>query len=146
MINTLTDFDINKILKHYKIDYNGIFSKNELPSKLLNGFYVINMESSDKGHGSHWVALYKINDGYSQYFDSFGVVPPLDIENKLHKYDYNDRDIQDINSSSCGFYCVGFIKFMNGKSDLKKSFKTFIKMFDNDTKRNEEILYNILYN
>ena len=146
MNNILSNFDIDEILKNYKINYNGVFSKNELPNKLPVGFYVINMQSSDKGTGTHWIALYKINDGYSQFFDAFGFVPPLEIENKLHKYDYNDRDIQDINSSSCGYYCIAFIKFMNGKSDLKKSFRTFIKMFDNDTKRNEEILYNILYN
>jgi hypothetical protein len=104
------------------------------------------MQSSDKGNGTHWIALYKINDGYSQYFDSFGFVPPLEIENKLHKYDYNDRDIQNINSTSCGYYCIAFIKFMNGKQNVKQAFETFIKMFDKDTKRNEEILYNILYN
>ena len=146
MNNILSNFDIDKILKNYKINYNGIYAKNELPNKLPNGFYVINMQSSDKGNGTHWVSLFKINDGYSQYMDSFGFVPPLEIENKLHKYDYNDRDIQDINSSSCGYYCIAFIKFMNGKTDLKKSFKTFIKMFSNNTKNNEEILYNILYN
>ena len=143
--NTLSNYDIDEILKNYKINYNGIYAKNELPEKLKNGFYVINMQSSMDGNGTHWVCLYKINDGYAQYFDSYGFVPPLDIENKLHKYDYNDRDIQNINSSSCGYYVIGYIKFMNGKTHLKKCFQTFIKMFSDNTKKNEYILDKILY-
>ncbi len=32
--------------------------KDELPSKLKRGYYVINLQSSNVGNGSHWTALY----------------------------------------------------------------------------------------
>ena len=144
--NTLSNKDIDEILKNYKIKYNGIFSKDELPNKLLNGFYVINMQSSKDGHGTHWTALFKINDGYSLYFDAFGFPSPQDVVDKLHDYDYNHKDIQNINSSSCGYYCIAFIKFMNSHSNNPiKAFDTFISLFSKDTNKNEQILYDLLY-
>jgi hypothetical protein len=140
MINTLSNFDIDEILNKYNIKYNGIFSKDKLPSKLLNGFYVINLQHSKLGGGTHWTSLYKINDGYSLYYDSFGFPAAQDIVDKLHCYDYNNKDIQDINSSSCGYYCIGFIKFMNSHpNNPKKAFDTFIQLFSSDTKKNEYI-------
>ena len=147
MINTLSNLDIDEILNKYNIKYNGIFSKDKLPNKLLNGFYIINLQSSNMGGGTHWVCLDKINDGLSYFMDAFGFPAPQDIVDKLHYYDYNHKDIQDINSSSCGYYCIGFIKFMNSHpNNPKKAFDTFISLFSKDTKKNEEILYNILYN
>lgn len=147
MNNTLSDKEIDEILKNYKIQYNGIFEKDCLPKILKDGFYVINLQSSTEGNGTHWCCLYKINDVYAIYFDAFGEVPPQDVEEKLKYYIYNHKDIQNINSSSCGFYCIGFIKFMSKYPDNpKQAFDTFKAMFGNDTIRNEEILNKILYN
>jgi transposase-like protein len=146
MINTLSNSDIDEILKNYKIDYNGIFQKDCLPNKLLNGFYIINLQSSNDGNGTHWCALYKVNDGYSIYFDSFGFLPAKDVEDKLHKYEYNDKQIQNLNSSSCGYFCIAFILFLSKyKSNAKKAFETFLSLFSLDSKKNEIILYKILY-
>ena len=145
MINTLSNFEIDKILKHYKINYNGIFQKDCLPNKLENGAYIINLQSSTDGNGTHWVALYKINDGYSLYFDSMGFLPPKEVEEKLHVYDYNDKQIQGLNSSSCGYYVIAFILFLS-KYKSKKAFETFISLFcSNNSKKNEVILYKLLY-
>ncbi len=144
--NTLSNYDIDEIIANYKIPFNGIYSKDSLPNKLMNGFYIINLQDSDDGNGTHWTTLNKINDGYSIYYDSFGFVPPKDVEDKLHKYDYNDKQIQNINSTSCGFYCIAFIKFMYSHSNNpQKAFQTFISLFKNETIDNENILYDILY-
>ena len=138
--------EIDEILKKFRIKYNGIYSKNELPNKLLDGFYIINLQSSKDGHGTHWTSLYKINDGLSYYFDAFGFPAPQEVIDKLHYYDYNHKDIQNIDSSSCGYYAIGFIKFMNSHpNNSKKSFETFISLFSPDTSKNEQILYDILY-
>ena len=61
--NTLSNVDIDEILKNYKIKYNGIFSKDELPNKLIDGF------------------------------DAFGFPAPTKIINLLHAYDYYHKDI-----------------------------------------------------
>ena len=101
-MNELSNFDINDILGKSGITIRGIYSKNVLPSKLLNGFYVINL-ADDKDDGTHWTCLYKYDDGLYFYYDSFGFISPTDIEDKLHKYDYNDKQKQNFNITSCGF-------------------------------------------
>ena len=50
---------------------NGVYSKDNLPNKIKDGAYVINLdEYSDIG--THWIALCVKNNDIT-YFDSFGV-------------------------------------------------------------------------
>ena len=51
--------------------FNGVYSRDNLPNKIMDGTYVINLdEYSDIG--TRWIALYvKKND--ITYFESFGV-------------------------------------------------------------------------
>ena len=83
--NSLSDMDIIHILKSQKIKLNGVYMKDELPSKLKKGFYVINLQSSNVGNGTHWTALY-YSSKHSFYFDPFGFLAPIEIEQKLNKY------------------------------------------------------------
>ena len=65
----LTNFEI---MKYYENDakLNGVYSRDNLPNKIKDGAYVINLdEYSDIG--THWVAL-RVNNNVT-YFDSFGV-------------------------------------------------------------------------
>ena len=49
----------------------GAYSRDNLPYKIKNGAYVINLdEYSDTG--THWIALY-VNNKTVTYFDSFGI-------------------------------------------------------------------------
>ena len=51
--------------------FNGVYCRDNLPDKIKNGTYLINLEEySDIG--THWIALY-VNDKTVTYFDSFGV-------------------------------------------------------------------------
>ena len=130
--NEITNYQIDNELKGYK-NYKGCFIKNALPKILTKGFYVINLN----GH-SHWTVLYKDNDYF--YFDSFGFEPPKEVETKIGDYYWNDKDIQDIDTSSCGYYCIAFIKFMNNKINPLKEFNNFVSLFSKDYKKNEQIL------
>ena len=59
--------------EYYKNEpkFNGVYSRDNLPNKIKNGAYIINLdEYSDIG--THWVALYVYNDNVT-YFDSSGV-------------------------------------------------------------------------
>jgi hypothetical protein len=142
--NTTSNIDLLNILQNENISINGVYPKDKLKKPLKDGFYIINLNDSDEA-GSHWTVLYKINDGYSLYFDAFGFKSPEIVEDILYKYGYNKMQIQDINSTSCGFYCIAFIKFMNNKKDHIKAFKTFCSLFTDDTIRNEIILNHLLY-
>ena len=66
----LTNFEI---LEYYENEsrFNGVYSRDNLPNKIKDGAYVINLdEYSDIG--THWIALYVKNND-TTYFDSFGV-------------------------------------------------------------------------
>jgi hypothetical protein len=145
MNNTTSNIDLIDILNKTNINnFNGVYPKDRLNKPLKDGFYIINLQDSG-GPGTHWTALYKINDGFSLYWDSFGFPAPENIEDIVYKYEYNKKQIQDIDSTSCGFYCVAFIKFMYNKQDKLTAFNTFCNLFGNNTKDNEFILYQLLY-
>jgi len=143
--NSLSDMDIMHILKSQKIKINGVYMKDELPSKLKTGFYIINLQSSNIGSGTHWTALY-YNSKHSYYFDAFGFVAPVEVEQKLKAYTYNDKQIQNLKSTACGYYCIAFIIFMYGRKDMKLRFKLFVDAFSSNSKDNDKLLYNYLYN
>ena len=66
----LTNFEIQKYYKN-EPRFNGVFSRNNLPKKIKDGTYVINLdEYADVG--THWIALF-CNRNEIVYFDSFGV-------------------------------------------------------------------------
>jgi hypothetical protein len=92
--------------------------KDELPSKLKNGFYIINLQSSNIGSGTHWTAFY-YNSKHSYYFDAFGFLAPVEVEQKLNEYTYNNKQIQNLKSTACGYYCIAFIIFIYGRKDMK---------------------------
>lgn len=146
-MNALTDYEIIEICKEMNIPLNGIYFKDSLKN-LKNGFYIINLMSKDDSrNGTHWTAFYyNESEKYpTLYYDSFGFVPPKETEKIIKPYIYNDKDIQNINSSSCGYYCIAFIKFLHRLRNKIKAYQTFINMFDEDTRKNESILYSILY-
>ena len=145
-MNQLSNFDIENIINKLGFNniFNGCFLKDNI-HELKTGFYIINLQSSKNGNGTHWCSLYVINPNYSIWFDSFGFPPPIEIEKLLKKYNYNKMGIQNIDASTCGYYCIAFIKFMHGQSNPLKSLETFIKIFKPNTIYNDRILKTLLY-
>ena len=65
----ITNFEIQKYYQN-EPRFNGVFSRNNLPKKIRDGAYVINLdEYADVG--THWIALF-CNRNEIVYFDSFG--------------------------------------------------------------------------
>ena len=61
-------------MKYYENEarFNGVYPRDNLPNKIKDGAYVINLdEYSDIA--THWIALYVKNNNNITYFDSFGV-------------------------------------------------------------------------
>ena len=98
--NELNNFEIIEILKHFGIEINGIYSKNNLPLELKRGFYIINLDDKN-GEGTHWTTFYYNYPDYSIYYDSYGFIAPEMVQNKIKPYIFNDKEIHSINSSSC---------------------------------------------
>jgi len=140
--NGLTNLDILEIMHHLKLPFNGVFSKDMLPKNLKNGNYVLNMENDKEGHGTHWCAFI-YNNGNITYFDSFGLYPPIEVMQQAKgEIIYNSKQIQSMDSTACGWFCVGFIKnscktpSMNEEAKLKR----YIDMFSNNPTKNDLIL------
>ncbi len=148
MSNELSNFDIIDIIKDLKLDYcfGGVYSKDQLPEDLMRTkFYIVNMQDHDEGNGSHWVVFYYNKPLTSIYFDSFGFVAPLQVENRINPYIFNDAEVQDYNSSACGYFCIAFIKFLHSKQDKQEAYKAFLNLFKNETIKNDKILQRLLY-
>ena len=106
----LTNFEIQNYYQN-EPRFNEVYSRDNLPKKLKDGAYVINLnEYADVG--PHWIAQY-VKDNKIIYFDSFGIehVPKEKIIR--HKnIKTNIFKIQSNNSIMCGYFCTRSIDIM----------------------------------
>ena len=147
MANALTNFELIDLIKDFKLDnhFGGVYSKDQLPELIKDKFYIVNLQDHDEGGGTHWTCFYYNYPSTSIYFDSYGFIAPRDVQKRISPYVFNEKDIQDFNSSACGWYCIAFIKFLHDKTDKEEMFKTFLKLFKLETIKNDKILQEMLY-
>ena len=144
--NGLYSNEIENILNQKGYYINGVFSKDKLPKDLKDGWYIINLQNSNDGKGSHWTSFKSINGSrIIEYFDAFGFSPPLEVYERA-KGDilYSERQIQDINATTCGWFCIAAIVCDKGYETPKSHFDKFINMFSNNTNINDKILSKFL--
>lgn len=126
-----------------------VYARNAIPKKLTNGYYVINLDSKN-GSGTHWVCFVKDNKNIF-YMDSFGMPPAQDEINVFKKeHDdvyFNNKQIQDINSILCGYFCLLFLNLYHhyGKNE-PEILNVFYKLFSKNTKFNDNKLKNYMNN
>ena len=142
----LSNFDIENIANYYNIPIV-VLMKDEL-KKIKNNDcnYIINLESSNDGNGTHWLAL-KIEKRDCAYFDSYGMLPPEEIISfckrvqKSH-LSYNTKEIQDLSAQTCGFFAMAFLIFLNynNNNNLYQKSSSFSNLFSSNTKLNNKIL------
>ena len=132
----LTNFEIQQYYQN-EPRFNGVFSRDNLPKKIKNVSYVINLdEYADVG--THWIGLF-YNRNEIVYFDSFGVEH---VSEEIKKFVGNKNIKANIfgvqaNNSVCGYFCIGFIDFMLAGKKLTD----FTSMFSPyDFKKNDNII------
>lgn len=138
---TLSNIDIDEIMKKLRLKYNGIRMRDEL-DVIPAGWMILNLNTSDQG-GSHWTCFKNNFPSQSIYFDSFGFVAPEELD-ILSPYEYNNTQLQGITSEVCGYYCICFINFMEKTKHIKNDkvkMDKFIEIFK-EPKLNEDILKN----
>ena len=59
------------------------------------------------------------------------------------KYFWSDKQIQNLYSTVCGYYCIAFLIYMNNRPRLSE-FQKFLDMFSDDPKKNRTILAEFL--
>ena len=94
-------------MKYYENEsrFNGVYSRDILPTKIKDGAYVINLDEYS-GIGTHWVTLYVKNNNVT-YSDSFGVERiPKEIKAfiKNRNIKTNVFRIQAYDSIMCGLF------------------------------------------
>ena len=133
----LTNFERQKYYQN-EPSFNGVFSRNNLPKKIKDWAYVINLdEYADVG--THWIALF-CNRNEIVYFDSFGVEH---VPEKIKEFVGNKNikasifRVQANDSVMCGYYFIGFIDFMLAGKKLIY----FTNMFSpHDFEKNDDII------
>ena len=88
-----------------------VFSSDALPAdpRLL----VCNLDQSHR-EGTHLICIYVDGEtGTGEYFESLGRPPIESLERYMNgacscNWYYNDRQLQNILSAFCGYYCVYF--------------------------------------
>ena len=108
----LTNFEIQKYYQN-EPRFNGGFSRNNLPKKIKDGAYVINLnEYADVV--THWIALV-CDKSEIIYFNSFHIEH---YSEEMKEFVGNKNIITNIfqvqgkNSVMCGYFCNEFIDFM----------------------------------
>ena len=133
----LTNFEIQKYYEN-ETRFNEVFSRDNLPKKIKDGAYVINLDEY-KDAGTHWIALFcKKNE--IVYFNSFGVEHvPEEIKEFIGNKNIkaNIFRVQANNSVMCGYFCIGFIDFMLAGKKLT-DFTTLFSPHDFD--KNDSII------
>ena len=147
----LSNIDLETLCIHYKIPMVSICMKDELPKKVEDGNYIINLQNSEAPDGSfnsgtHWLAL-KIQGKKACFFDSFGCPPATEIcdyvkKRKGSRLAFNNWDVQDMRSENCGYFALSFLIFMeNGlKTDLFGKFNDYVNIYGDDTVQNDALL------
>ena len=90
--------------------------------------------------GSHWVATY-VKDGVINYFDSFGMPPFQQMVNHTRSKSltllHQNNQIQNINTTTCGYFCLYFLNEMSKGT----TYYDLLQVFDiHDTMKNEQFI------
>jgi hypothetical protein len=105
---------------HASQTFTGVFPSDLLPSNIeYPCSLVANIDPAAKP-GSHWVAIVFDESGNAEYFDSYGFAPfvkslfdyitsQLLLNRSSDIADVNDVQVQGVDSSACGHYCIAYI-------------------------------------
>ena len=109
----MSNYDLLNWVKQLGIKYfRGVFSRDALPRQIKNKECGIVNLDSQIGPGTHWVA-YRNIDRFCEYFDSFGLSMPLEVEKYMStsgkQLEYSGDEIQERDSVLCCYWCLYYL-------------------------------------
>lgn len=130
-------YEIAQILSKDKLlykNFTGLKTVENIPKRLKkHHFVVIN-------HLLHWLVLHRTIHGSYEVFDSLGV-----SSDKLSRFEnlktiqplfYNTSRLQDLNSKTCGHFCIFYITNRFYNNDL--SYDEFMNLFFEESEKTNE--------
>lgn len=157
----LSSHDIEVLCEKLELPLVKVCSKDQLGKQRQVGSYYVNMEDSKDGDGSHWVLakIYcdeereenKVRKGddlicNALYFDPFGISPPKEVVEFLKPFnpiDINTKQIQSVNTSQCGWYCLlcdYYLEHERHFKTYKQDFRSFCDSWSSDPINNLQLL------
>lgn len=106
--------EINAAMEDYK-GFKGAWPSDMVPEIGPGEGVIVNTDPS-KMPGTHWVAIYRPEEGPVEYFDSFGLPPlnpdTIDYMNMIapRGWTYSISTVQHEIADSCGHHCINFLK------------------------------------
>ena len=92
--------------------FSGIFPIDKINKIPLHGDTAVIINTAPSTHkGKHWVAMINLKNK-QEYFDSYGISPPIEIKHQLEKrgkYTWNKIQTQGVFSATCGAHCIFFL-------------------------------------
>ena len=76
----LSIFELERLANFSRLPFVTICMKDELGKSVKDECYIINLQSSTLGSGTHWCAMF-INGLQTAFFDSFGALSAKEIVN-----------------------------------------------------------------
>ena len=117
----LNNFEIIEYVQQLHIpNFRGVFMRDTLPSiPHKDECGIVNFNTSEES-GSHWVCYYKKRTNRI-YFDSYGQITPIEIQNYLKRgkekgigvIQRNTDIVQPINTHICGHLCLFTLKALS---------------------------------
>jgi len=118
----MEDVVIDKVLRKNCAIYRGIYACDQLPNVVvLPSVIVVNTDPADQP-GRHWICMFFDEDGYGEFFDSFGLSPKRIFERYMDRkciaWTYNKKQMQSLVSRFCGHYCIWYCVMKFRKASL----------------------------
>jgi hypothetical protein len=129
----LSNFELLDAVNKLKIkNFRGIFMRDELsqkPNKKECG--ILNLDDTGNNppgnNGTHWVCWF-CADKINYYFDSFGLSPPLEIQQYLRgQIEINISQVQPFGTNICGHLCLYILNKLSNGEKLKNIIGTLIE-------------------
>ena len=142
----MSNHDLIKWCRYLNIPINDVLSRDEkVPHNHKQALFIYNLEPSYMS-GSHWVTTY-VKDNIINYFDSFGMPPFQELVNHAKRKNltllHQNNQIQNIKTTTCGYFCLYFLNEMNKGN----SYFDLLKVFNiHDTIKNERFIMNYFKN
>ena len=138
----MSNYDLLKWCQYLNIPINNVLSRDESsPHNHMQALFIYNLEPSYMS-GSHWVATY-VKNGIINYFDSFGMPPFQEIVNHAKRKNmtllHQSDQIQNLLTTTCGYFCLYFLNEMNKGRSYYDSLKVFNS---HNTMENEKYIEN----
>ena len=111
--------DLNKIGKIlFGAKFHGVYPADKIPQlSMFRPYTILNLDRTGE-IGSHWVALIRLNNNTSLFYDSYGrhntqLLSKLNMSGNGRIIDSENDAEQEVLEKNCGARCLAFLSVYN---------------------------------